>query len=228
MTPGKQPGPATPERLAEFYAADLAEGRVPVQAADQAGLAGRLRDRQRPSRPPGGGDGRYLTRAPRPGANRQEEPPGRGHRLAPGRRPVIPHRIRRGRRSRVSGGFVASAVAAGVRLALLPATQPRHTPAGQARQRTARRHGDRLRPAAARQALPVGRHRPGRVRLLGPGHAGIRGGRDRHRADLAGAVGDRAAGQRPRSRETWCSSPGRTARPPRRATWGSWSTPPGI
>jgi hypothetical protein len=29
MTPGKQPGPATPERLAEFYADDLAEGRVP-------------------------------------------------------------------------------------------------------------------------------------------------------------------------------------------------------
>jgi hypothetical protein len=28
-TSGKQPGPATPERLAEFYAADLAEGRVP-------------------------------------------------------------------------------------------------------------------------------------------------------------------------------------------------------
>ena len=28
-TPGKQPGPATPERLAEFYAADLAAGRVP-------------------------------------------------------------------------------------------------------------------------------------------------------------------------------------------------------
>jgi hypothetical protein len=27
--PGKQPGPATPERLADFYAADLAEGRVP-------------------------------------------------------------------------------------------------------------------------------------------------------------------------------------------------------
>jgi hypothetical protein len=26
---GKQPGPATPERLAEFYAADLAEGKVP-------------------------------------------------------------------------------------------------------------------------------------------------------------------------------------------------------
>jgi hypothetical protein len=29
MTPGKQPGPATPERLAAFYAADLAAGRVP-------------------------------------------------------------------------------------------------------------------------------------------------------------------------------------------------------
>jgi hypothetical protein len=28
-TSGKQPGPATPERLADFYAADLAEGRVP-------------------------------------------------------------------------------------------------------------------------------------------------------------------------------------------------------
>ena len=28
-TPGKQPGPATPERLAEFYATDLAQGRVP-------------------------------------------------------------------------------------------------------------------------------------------------------------------------------------------------------
>jgi hypothetical protein len=29
VTPGKQPGPATPERLAEFYATDLAGGRVP-------------------------------------------------------------------------------------------------------------------------------------------------------------------------------------------------------
>ena len=29
VTPGKQPGPATPERVAEFYAADLAAGRVP-------------------------------------------------------------------------------------------------------------------------------------------------------------------------------------------------------
>ena len=29
VTPGKQQGPVTPERLAEFYAADLAGGRVP-------------------------------------------------------------------------------------------------------------------------------------------------------------------------------------------------------
>jgi hypothetical protein len=29
VTPGKQPGPATPERLAAFYAGDLAAGRVP-------------------------------------------------------------------------------------------------------------------------------------------------------------------------------------------------------
>jgi hypothetical protein len=29
VTPGKQPGPATPERVAAFYADDLAEGRVP-------------------------------------------------------------------------------------------------------------------------------------------------------------------------------------------------------
>jgi hypothetical protein len=29
VTPGKQPGPVTPERLAEFYAGDLASGRIP-------------------------------------------------------------------------------------------------------------------------------------------------------------------------------------------------------
>ena len=29
VTLAKQPGPATPERLAEFYAGDLASGRVP-------------------------------------------------------------------------------------------------------------------------------------------------------------------------------------------------------
>jgi len=29
VTSGKQPGPATPDRLAQFYAEDLAAGRVP-------------------------------------------------------------------------------------------------------------------------------------------------------------------------------------------------------
>ena len=29
VTPGKQPGPVTPERLAAFYATDLAAGRLP-------------------------------------------------------------------------------------------------------------------------------------------------------------------------------------------------------
>ena len=43
-------------------------------------------------------------------------------------------------------------------------------------------------PTAARQAVPVGRHRAGRVRLLGPGHDGLPGGRHRHPADLGGPV----------------------------------------
>ena len=50
--------------------------------------------------------------------------------------------------------------------------------------------------AAARQAVPVGRHRAGRLRLLRPGDDGLPDGRDQHRADLGGAVGDRAAGAR--------------------------------
>ncbi len=39
------------------------------------------------------------------------------------------------------------------------------------------RHRHRLRRAADRQALPVGRHRPGRLRLLGSGDDGLPGGR---------------------------------------------------
>ena len=54
-------------------------------------------------------------------------------------------------------------------------------------------HRHLVRGAADRQAVPVGRHRAGRLRLLRPGDDGLPGGRDRHRADLAGAVGDRAA-----------------------------------
>ena len=36
VTPGKRPGPATPERVAEFYAAELAARHVPSETADQA------------------------------------------------------------------------------------------------------------------------------------------------------------------------------------------------
>ena len=35
VTPAKQPGPATPERLAEFYAGDARRGTGALQAADQ-------------------------------------------------------------------------------------------------------------------------------------------------------------------------------------------------
>jgi hypothetical protein len=50
-------------------------------------------------------------------------------------------------------------------------------------------HRDRVRPGAAGQALPVGRHRPGRVRLLRPDDDGVPGGGHQHPADLAAAVG---------------------------------------
>ena len=71
-----------------------------------------------------------------------------------------------------------------------------------------------------RQAVPVGRHRPGRVRLLRPGDDGLPGGRDRHRADLGGAVDNRSRMSRPPrcGQGIWCSSPARTAPSPRRGT----------
>ena len=50
------------------------------------------------------------------------------------------------------------------------------------------RHRHLLRRAAARQAVPVGRHGTRRVRLLGPGHDGLPGGRRRHPANVAAAV----------------------------------------
>ena len=67
--------------------------------------------------------------------------------------------------------------------------------------------GDRLRPAADRPALLVGRHR--RMPSTAPGWScRRRGGRDQHRAHLAGAVGYRGRRLAPPSRGTWCSSPG--------------------
>ncbi len=52
-----------------------------------------------------------------------------------------------------------------------------------------RRH--RLRGAAARQAVPVGRDRTGRLRLLRPGDDGLPGRRDRSRPHVPAAVGHR-------------------------------------
>ena len=55
---------------------------------------------------------------------------------------------------------------------------------------------DLVRRAAAGQAVPMGRHRPGRVRLLRPGDDGLPDRRGQHRAHLAGAVGQRDQGPR--------------------------------
>ena len=56
-----------------------------------------------------------------------------------------------------------------------------------------RRQGHRLRRGPARQALPVGRHRPGRLRLLRAGHDGLPRRRHHHPADLPGPVAVRNA-----------------------------------
>ena len=50
-------------------------------------------------------------------------------------------------------------------------------------------HRDRLRPEADRQAVPLGRHRPRRLRLLGAGHDGLPGRGRGHPPDLGGPVG---------------------------------------
>ena len=70
-------------------------------------MAGRLRHRERPARPPGGGDGRHLTQSSPAWRQPPRRPPGRGHRLAPeGARHSSPYRpwpvprIRRLRRLR--------------------------------------------------------------------------------------------------------------------------------
>ena len=68
VTPGKQPGPATPERLAEFYAADLASGRVPSKRQIKRDwpvgydTASDLHDHLTAAM------AAHLTQAPRPGA----------------------------------------------------------------------------------------------------------------------------------------------------------------
>ena len=155
---------------------------------------------------------------PGPALNRQEEPPGRGHRLAPRRRPVISHRIRR-RRSRADRRLIGSALAVGVGMAVLSGHGAVATPSGRVPGKAADRPLPT--PSADRPALPVGRCRAGRLRLLGAGPDGLPGGRDHHPPDVAGAVVPGPQVPAPRRRGTWCSSPGRTALRPPPVTWGS-------
>ena len=77
-----------------------------------------------------------------------------------------------------------------------------------------------LRGGATRQAVPVRRHRAGRLRLLRAGHDGLPGGGREHTAHLAGSSGSRCrTSPRPRSSPaTWCSSRAPTAPPPRPGT----------
>ena len=215
---GKQPGPATPERLAEFYAADLAAGGCPskrqIKREWPVGFdaASELHEHLAAAWPLPDTSSPAWRQPPR-------RPPGRGHRLDPRKEarhssPYPPWplpRVRRFRRIRRSRGGAPG----GPR----PPQPDRRGRAGEGCRR-----GDRLRAGPARQALRVGRHRPGRVRLLRAGHGGVRLGRGQHRPDLAGAVGDRAACQRPGpGRSGVLRRRGRHCRPPRvMSAW--WST----
>ena len=88
----------------------------------------------------------------------------------------------------------AARYAAGGAQAVSAAEQPA-VPAGRCRAaaRRDRRQGHRLRRGPARQAVPVGGHRPGRLRLLRAGHDGLPRRRHQHPADLARAVAVRRA-----------------------------------
>ena len=104
-----------------------------------------------------------------------------------------------------NGGFSVSPVTVDAR----PGLPARRRPGGQ---RGGQRR-DRLRRAATRQALPVGRHRPGCLRLLRPGDGGLPGGRDHHPAHVASSSG-RGGRESPPTRSsqvTWCSLPVPTA-----------------
>ena len=76
-----------------------------------------------------------------------------------------------------------------------------------------RGHRRQLRRGPARQALPVGRHRAGRVRLLGAGHDGLPSRpASRSRAPRRSSGSSCRTSPPPRcSPATWCSSPAETA-----------------
>ena len=146
VTPGKQPGPATPERLAEFYAGDLASGRVPSKRQIKRDwpvgydTASDLHDHLAAAWPPPDAELPGLA----PTAKKTTRP---GSPTSPRKEPVIPHRIYVP--VRMSGWSIASAVAAGGGLAVLAG----HGAAQCRRARPAGRHGDRLRQGSARQAV---------------------------------------------------------------------------
>jgi hypothetical protein len=75
-----------------------------------------------------------------------------------------------------------------------PPTRPGRPARPSASAPPGRRRGEDLglRRGPARQALPVGHHRPCRLRLLWPHHAGLPRRRDRHPPHHLGAVGRRA------------------------------------
>ena len=91
-----------------------------------------------------------------------------------------------------------------------------------------RRHRHRLRRRPARQALHLGRGRPGRLRLLRPGHDGLRSRRHLTPPDHVPAGLRRHPGllvQPTSSPATCCSRPAPTARPQTPATSACTSAP---
>ena len=91
-----------------------------------------------------------------------------------------------------------------------PPAAPRPSPPPPPRLRSGRRRaaaprdsreGHRIRPSPARKAVPMGRHRAGRVRLLRAGHDGLPRRRDHHPPHQPAAMGHRTP-HPPRPRKT--------------------------
>ena len=214
--PGKQQGPATPERLAEFYAAELAAGQVPsARQIKREWPVGYDRATELHDQPDGGDGNRVLNKHPRPGVNCQET-------TGPGVTSTSPRKEGRHfapyppsswtRQREVCGVHCCRGSAAG----RFPSSRP-------ARVRRGGQYGavpgcgdsGRVRPRPARQALRVRRHWPGRVRLLGacPGGVARRLG-CLSRVPVEQQWADLPACDLDRSRVTWCSTPVRRSTRP--------------
>ena len=90
----------------------------------------------------------------------------------------------------------AARYAAGGTRVLAAEQGPACQQAARAAARRDRRESHRLHRSPARQALPVGRHRPGRVRLLRAHHDGLPRRRDQHPPHQPAAMGLRPSGAR--------------------------------